>query len=72
MLSDLREFCAIDQDADLVLLLYQDDFYEKVSEEPGVTEIRIGKHRNGLLGVVRLAFNSECCRFESAARSECV
>jgi replicative DNA helicase len=66
MLSDLREFCPVDQDADLVLLLYQDDFYVKASADPGMTELRIGKHRNGPLGVVRLAFNREYCRFESA------
>lgn len=71
MLSDLREFCTIDQDADLVLLLYQDDFYARASEEPGVTEVHIGKHRSGPLGVVRLAFNGEYCRFESAPRMEC-
>lgn len=71
MLSDLRELCPVDQDADLVLLLYQDDFYVKASEDPGVTEVHIGKHRSGPLGVVRLAFNSEYCRFESAPRMEC-
>jgi replicative DNA helicase len=70
MLSDLREFCTIDQDADLVLLLYQDDSYKKALEEPEVTEVRVGKHRNGPLGVVRLAFDREYCRFESVARSE--
>ncbi|MDZ4255725.1 MAG: replicative DNA helicase [Sulfuritalea sp.] len=71
MLSDLREFCAIDQDADLVLLLYQDDVYARASVDPGVTEVHIGKHRSGPLGVVRLAFNREYCRFESAPRMKC-
>jgi replicative DNA helicase len=71
MLSDLREFCTNDQDADLVLLLYQDDVYARASEEPGVTEVHIGKHRSGPLGVVRLSFNGEYCQFESAPRMEC-
>ena len=72
ILSDLREFCPVDQDADLVLLLYQDEFYVKASANPGVTELRIGQHRNGPLGVVRLAFNREYCRFESAPSMESV
>lgn len=63
MLSDLRESGAIEQDADIVLFLYRDDYYNEDSEEKGVTEVIIGKHRSGPTGVVKLAWIGKCTRF---------
>jgi len=69
MLSDLRESGQIEQDADLVMFIYRDDYYNREdSEDPGVSELIIAKHRNGGLGDVRLTFQNEYPRFRSIAR----
>src|SRR3989339_1952590 len=62
-LSDLRESGAIEQDADVVLMMYREDYYEEDSEKPGVTDIYIRKHRNGSTGRVELMFKKEQMRF---------
>jgi replicative DNA helicase len=64
-LSDLRESGAIEQDADVVLMMYREDYYEEDSERPGVTDIYIRKHRNGPIGRIELSFKKEQMKFIS-------
>jgi len=64
-LSDLRESGSIEQDADVVLMLYREDYYDPETERAGVTEVHIKKHRNGPTGMVELMFNKQQMRFYS-------
>jgi replicative DNA helicase len=66
LLSDLRESGSIEQDADLVMFLYRDDYYHREkSEKPGIAEVIVAKHRNGPTGIVELMFRKELTRFEN-------
>ena len=67
MLSDLRESGAIEQDADMVLLIYRDDYYEPDSESKGIAEVNVAKHRNGPTDRVKLAFMGTYAKFGSLA-----
>ncbi|MGL5917926.1 MAG: replicative DNA helicase [Cetobacterium sp.] len=63
MLSDLRESGAIEQDADMVVFLYRDDYYNDESEQKGITEVIIGKQRNGPVGTINLKFFHDITKF---------
>ena len=63
MLSDLRESGAIEQDADMVMFLYRDDYYNKESEKKGIAEVIIAKQRNGPIGTVELLWLPNYTKF---------
>ncbi|WP_141497357.1 replicative DNA helicase [Bacillus pseudomycoides] len=63
LLSDLRETGQIEQDADVIMLMYRDDYYDKETENKDVTEIQIAKHRNGPIGGMKLRFLKEFGKF---------
>jgi replicative DNA helicase len=65
MMSDLRESGQLEQDADIVQFLYRDEYYNSESEAKGITDVIIGKHRDGPVGVVQLAFIKEYSKFVS-------
>lgn len=67
-LSDLRESGAIEQDADVVLMMYREDYYEEDTDRAGVTDIYIRKHRNGPIGRIELSFRKEQMKFVSIER----
>ena len=69
-LSDLRESGAIEQDADVVVLILREEYYKPSSENQGIAEVIIAKQRNGPVGSMKLAFIKEYTRFENLVRAE--
>jgi replicative DNA helicase len=67
IMSDLRESGGIEQDADIILFIYRDEYYNKESAEKGLAEIIISKHRNGSTGSFKLKFFGEYTRFDNLA-----
>ncbi len=71
LLADLRESGAIEQDADVILFIYRDEYYNRgASAEPGVAEVIIAKQRNGPTGVAKLAFRGEFTLFQNLGHGE--
>ena len=73
ILADLRGSGAIEQDSDVVIFIYRDDFYHKDSDTPSLAEINVAKHRNGPTGTVTLRFeksNAKFANLESYAFSD--
>lgn len=68
MLSDLRESGAIEQDADVVMFLYRDDYYNKDTEHPNEAEVIIAKQRNGAIGTINLVWKPDITKFVNMAR----
>jgi len=68
MMSDLRESGALEQDADLVLMLYRDEYYNPDSPDTGIAEVLLVKHRNGPTGVMKLLFDPQVMRFKNMAK----
>ena len=68
MLSDLRESGAIEQDADVVMFLYRDDYYNKDTDTPNIAEVIIAKQRNGPIGTVQLMWRPELTKFANLAK----
>ncbi|MBM3245936.1 MAG: replicative DNA helicase [Candidatus Omnitrophica bacterium] len=69
-LSDLRESGAIEQDADVVVLILREEYYNPTSDNQGIAEVIIAKQRNGPVGSLKLSFIKEYTRFENIARVE--
>jgi replicative DNA helicase len=67
MMSDLRESGSIEQDSDLIIMLYRDEYYSPDTPDRGIAEIIVTKHRNGPTGVVKLIFDPQFTRFRNLA-----
>ena len=68
--ADLRESGAIEQDADIVMMIYRDDFYNKDSKEPGIAEVIVAKNRAGETGTAKLSWVGAYTSFENLSNRE--
>ena len=68
MLSDIRESGAIEQDSDVIMFLYRDDYYNPETEEKNIAEVIIAKQRNGPVGTIKLAWQPKYTKFVSLER----
>jgi replicative DNA helicase len=69
MLADLRESGSLEQDADVVIFLYRDEVYNYDTQDRGIAEVHVAKHRNGPTGMARLAFLDYCTLFANMAKT---
>jgi replicative DNA helicase len=67
LMSDLRESGAIEQDADIIMMMYREEYYKPDTPDKGMAEVIIGKHRNGPVGTAKMTFIGEYTRFENFA-----
>ncbi len=70
MLSDLRESGSLEQDADIVMFLYREDYYDKETKDQNITEVIVAKHRNGPVATVKLFFKKEFTRFDNLSNMQ--
>ena len=70
MLSDLRESGSLEQDADIVMFLYREDYYDPETENKNITEVIIAKHRNGPVDTVDLTFLKQFTKFGNLSRMQ--
>ena len=70
MLSDLRESGSLEQDADIVMFLYREDYYDKETKDKNITEVIVAKHRNGPVDTVKLFFKKEFTRFDNLSNMQ--
>ena len=68
ILSDLRESGSLEQDADLVFFIYRDEYYDAESDQQGLAEVHLAKHRNGPTGTAKLSFLKRFAKFADLAR----
>jgi replicative DNA helicase len=68
MLSDLKESGSIEEDADLVMMLYRDEYYSPDTPDRGIAEVIIAKHRNGPTGTIKLLFDQQFTKFKNLVR----
>ena len=69
MLSDLRESGSLEQDADIVIFLYREDYYNSNTENQNITDVIIAKHRNGPVKTIQLYFDKAHIKFENLAKN---
>ena len=70
MLSDLRESGSLEQDADIVMFLYREDYYNPETENKNITELIVAKHRNGPVGTINLFFHKQFTKFVSLTKMD--